>query len=295
MMVAMFDGFRREHVQVDAARIFARVGGHGPPLLLLHGFPQSHVVWRAVAPALAATHTVVVTDLRGYGDSSVPDSDPSHRAYSKRRMAIDQVGVMKHLGFDKFHVVGHDRGARVAYRMALDFPETVSKVGVLDIIPTWEMWRRTDEAVALAAYHWFFLAQPAELVEPLLGAAPHAFLGHTFRRWAGREDAIDALAYAEYARCFRPENMHAMCEDYRAGATIDEADDAADKKIGRKIECPLLALWSATGMDGQEWDVLAIWRDWAHDVRGRGLPCGHYLPEEAPDEVTEEIAAFLSA
>jgi haloacetate dehalogenase len=268
----MFEGFSKEQIQVDAARIHARVGGKGPPVLLLHGFPQTHVTWRRVAPVLARDFTVVVTDLRGYGDSSIPDSDPSHRAYSKRRMAIDQIGVMRQLGFEKFAVVGHDRGARVAYRMAFDHPETVTRVGVLDIIPTWEMWQRVDEAVALAAYHWFFLAQPAELVEPLLTAGSDAFLRHTFRRWAGRDGAIDDEAYLEFARCFRPENVHAMCEDYRAGATIDEADDAADKKAGKKIECPLLALWSEIGMDGQEWDVLAIWREWANTTCPRKRP-----------------------
>jgi len=290
----MFDGFETREIQVDAARIHVRVAGKGAPVLLLHGFPQTHVVWHRVAPSLAERFTVVAADLRGYGDSSVPDSDPTHRAYSKRRMAFDQVGVMRQLGHERFAVVGHDRGARVAYRMALDSPEVVTKLGVLDIVPTWEMWRRVDEAVAIAAYHWFFLAQPPDLVEPLLSAAPDAFLRHTFRRWAGGNGAIADEAYAEYRRCFRPENVHAMCEDYRAGATIDEAEDAADRKAGRKIECPVLALWAASGMDGREWDPLAIWRDWATDVRGRGLPCGHFLPEEAPDEVAEEIAAFLA-
>ncbi|MGH7359120.1 MAG: alpha/beta fold hydrolase [Candidatus Rokuibacteriota bacterium] len=275
--------------------IHAVIGGQGPPVLLLHGYPQTHACWHRVAPALAARFTVVCTDLRGYGDSGRPPSDPAHRAYSKRSMAEDQLEVMAALGFERFALVGHDRGGRVAYRLALDHPERVTRLAVLDIVPTLETWARMDREASLASYHWLFLAQPPDLPERLIGADPTYFLRWTLGSWAGRPDAFDARALAEYHRAFGdPAVIHATCEDYRAGATVDIEADAADRGR-RRIACPVLALWGEARPQRREWDPLAIWRDWAGDVRGQALRCGHFLPEEAPADTRAALASFLSA
>jgi haloacetate dehalogenase len=288
----LFPGFRTERVRTRETEIHAVVGGHGPPILLLHGYPQTHACWHRVAPALAERFTVVFPDLRGYGASGRPSSDAAHRAYSKRVMAEDQVEVMTRLGFERFAIVGHDRGARVAYRLALDQPERVTRLAVLDIVPTLETWARLDRQAGLRTYHWYFLAQPRDLPERLIGADPDYFLRWTLLSWAGRRDAFDPVALTEYGRAFRdPEVIHATCEDYRAGATVDVADDAADRGR-RRIACPLLALWAAGGTR-DAWDPLAIWRDWATDVTGQGIPGGHFLPEEAPDQVLAALRPFL--
>jgi haloacetate dehalogenase len=287
----MFDGFRTARIQTSGATLHVRVGGRGPPLLLLHGFPQTHATWHRVAPALAQDFSVVAPDLRGYGDSSAPASDAQHAPYTKRALAQDAVELMAALGHARFGVVGHDRGARVAYRLALDHPERVSRLALLDIIPTAEMWRRMDRSFAAANYHWFFLAQP-ELPERLLAAAPDAFLDWTFRAWAARPEALAPEALAEYARCFRrPEVQHAACEDYRAGAGLDLAHDEADEASGRHIICPLLCLWGA--QPPPPYDSLEVWRRWATDVRGRALDCGHFIPEEAPDALLAELRPFF--
>lgn len=283
----MFDGFELTMVETEEAVIRVRHGGSGPPLLLLHGHPQTHAMWHKVAPLLARDFTVVATDLRGYGQSSKPPTTPDHEPYSKRAMARDQVAVMRQLGFERFFVAGHDRGGRCAYRMALDHPERVRKLAVLDIVPTGEAFRRADMAFGLGYRHWFFLAQPYDLPERMIGANPDNYY---FRR----RDLFDPEALTDYLRSVHdPATIHAMCEDYRAGATYDFALDEADRGR-RRISCPVLALWGRKGRLEEWYDVLAIWRDWADDVRGRALDCGHYLPEEAPEETLAELQAFFS-
>jgi haloacetate dehalogenase len=253
-------------------------------------------MWHAVAPRLAERFSVVATDLTGYGESDKPATTPDHAPYSKRAMARDQVAVMRLLGFERFFVAGHDRGARVAYRMALDHPAQVERLTVLDIVPTWEAYRRADMAFGLSYFHWFFMTQPFDLPERLIGADP-AFYWH---RHTSREPKgpgfFAAEALADYLRCFRnPATIHAICEDYRAAASIDMAHDEADRAAGRRIAAPLLALWGAQGRLEAWYDVLAIWRDWAADVRGRALDCGHYLPEERPDEIAAAFEDFFVA
>ena len=284
----MFEGFEEATIETGAAAIRVRRGGSGPPLLLLHGHPQTHVMWHAVAPRLAQDFTVIAADLTGYGDSSKPPTTADHAPYSKRAMARDQIAVMHHFGFERFFVAGHDRGGRCAYRMALDHPERVAKLAVLDIIPTGEAYRRADMKFGLGYWHWFFLAQPYDLPERLLGADPDAYY---FR---GTRSLFAPEALAEYLRCVHdPATIHAMCEDYRAGATLDFTLDEADRGV-RRIACPTLVLWGSNGALETWYDVLAIWRDWADDVQGRALPCGHYLAEEAPDETYAALRAFFA-
>ena len=288
----MFARFTLTTIDTGAVRIRARIGGSGPPLLLLHGNPQTHVMWHKVAPALSERFTVVATDLTGYGMSSKPPSVPDHLPYSKRAMARDQVAAMRKLGYERFSVAGHDRGGRVGYRMALDSPDTVEKLAVLDIVPTAEAFARGGREFGLGYYHWFFLAQPAPLPERLIGADPDWFWRwHTTR---GQGDVFTPEAIEDYLACFRdPETVRASCEDYRAGATVDCDHDAADKRAGRRIACPLLVLWGARAKLEAWYDTLSIWREWADDVRGRALPCGHYLAEEAPEETARELLGFF--
>ena len=285
----MFEGFRTEMVDVGDARIRARVGGSGPPLLLLHGSPQTLLMWHLVAPKLTEEFTVVATDMRGYGDSSKPESATDHEPYSKRAMALDQVSVMKYFGFERFALCGHDRGGRVGYRMALDHPGVVTKLAVLDIVPTREAFRRADMAFGLSYWHWFFLAQPYDLPERLLALDPEKAL---FR---GGSELFHPDAWEEYVRCLRdPETIHATCEDYRAAATLDYEHDTKDREAGRRItSCPVLALWGRQGFLDGHYDVLDVWRGWAEEVRGRALDCGHYIPEEAPEETYVELRAFF--
>ena len=288
----MFEGFELAMIDAGEATIRVRRGGSGPPLLLLHGNPQTHAMWHEVAPRLAEHFTVVATDLRGYGDSSKPETTPDHAPYSKRAMARDQVAVMRALGFERFFVCGHDRGSRVAYRMALDHPERVLRLAVLDIVPTWEAFSRADMAFGLGYWHWFFLAQPYDLPERLIGTDPtHFFLSRPERSAVFASEALE-----EYLRCFRdPRTVHAICEDYRAAATLDFAHDEADRREGRRITCPVLALWGRQGSLDEWYDVVGIWQGWADDVRGRALGCGHYLPEEAPGETYSELRTFFEA
>jgi haloacetate dehalogenase len=289
----MFEGFMLTTIDTGEATIRTRLGGHGPPLLLLHGNPQTHVMWHKVAPVLSRHFTVVATDLTGYGMSSKPPSAPDHLTYSKRAMARDQLAVMRRLGHERFLVAGHDRGGRVGYRMALDFPDAVAKLAVLDIIPTGEAFARGGRDFGLGYYHWFFFAQPAPLPERLIGADPDWYWRwHTTR---GPRDIFAPEAVEDYLTCFRnPETIRAMCEDYRAGATIDCAHDEADQRAGRRIACPVLALWGAQARLEAWYDTLAVWREWANDVRGRALPCGHYLAEESPEETASELLAFFT-
>lgn len=289
----MFEGFETLDVPVEGGTVRTRKAGSGPPLLLLHGYPQTHVMWHKVAPALARTFTVVATDLRGYGDSLKPPSDPAHLVYSKRTTALDQVRVMEKIGFERFSVAGHDRGGRVAHRMALDHPNRVEKLALLDIVPTHKVFKTINQQTAYGYYHWFFLSQPYDLPERLIGADPEYFLKRKMGHWSAGMGGFTEAAMAEYIRCFKdPATIHGSCEDYRAGATIDLAHDEAD--MNRKVECPLLAIWGTKGLVDRAYDVLATWRERAKDVRGRALPCGHFLPEEAPEETLAELTRFFA-
>jgi len=285
------DGFTEQRIDIGEVRIAASIGGAGLPLLLLHGYPQHRAMWRHVAPELARRFTVVATDLRGYGQSSKPPGDAAHHAYSKRAMAGDQVAVMQSLGFERFAVCGHDRGARVAHRMCLDHPGSVAAAAVLDIVPTLHLFETTDRAFANAYYHWFFLSQPAELPERLIGAAAADFLEMTLDRWSAPEFAFPPAVVAEYAAAFDSATIHASCEDYRAAATIDLEHDAAD--LFRRIECPLLVVWGERGAMHRLYDVPATWRGRAGTITARSLRCGHFVPEEAPKETVEVLTAFL--
>jgi haloacetate dehalogenase len=288
----VLEGFEQLRIKTGGAEINLRRGGEGPPLLLLHGYPQTHVMWHKIAPRLAERFTLVMPDLRGYGDSAKPPGGADHAAYSKRAMARDQAEVMDALGFANFAVVGHDRGARVTHRLCLDNPERVTRAAVLDIAPTLTMYEGADMAFATAYYHWFFLIQPYDLPERLIGGDPDFYLEKKIGAWSRIAGCFDPEAVAEYQRCFRdPEMIHATCEDYRAAAGIDLEHDRAD--LDRRVTCPLLVLWGAKGVIERSYDVLAVWRERAAKVSGRALPCGHFLPEEAPEETLGELLAFL--
>jgi haloacetate dehalogenase len=285
----MFDGFTLSYVDTGEATIRVRHGGSGPPLLLLHG--HQHVMWHLIAPRLAREFSVVAMDLRGYGDSSKPPTAEDHEPYSKRAMARDAIAVMRHFGHERFDLAGHDRGGRVAYRLALDHPERVRKLATLDILPTGEHFRRADMKFGLGYWHWFFLAQPYPLPEKLIGADPDLF----FTGRPNRESVHAAEALEDYLRCYRnPETIHAACEDYRAAATYDFALDEADRGK-KKIAAPLLALWAARGALPAWYDVLAVWRDWSDDVRGHAIDSGHFMAEEAPDDTYAALREYFSA
>ena len=273
----MFDGSREITIDTGEAVLRIRVLGSGPPVLLLHGHPQTSAMWHLVAPLLADRFTLIMPDLRGYGASSKPDTTTDHEPYSKRAMARDMIAVLDHFGHDMVAVVGHDRGGRVAYRLALDHPTRVSRLAVLDILPTLEHFERTDAAFAMAYFHWFFLAQPAPMPETMISADPDAYY---FR---GNRHLFAPDALAEYLRwCHDPKTVWAMCEDYRAAATFDLAVDRADREAGKTIACPMLVLWGANGPVGKLYDVLDVWKSWAPSVDGQALECGHYLAEEQP-------------
>jgi haloacetate dehalogenase len=290
----LFESFETRDVGTSETRIHLRVGGSGPAVLLLHGYPQTHVMWHAVAPRLAERFTVVCPDLRGYGDSGKPASDPEHRVYSKRATALDMVEVMAALGHDRFMVAGHDRGGRVAHRLALDHPECVEKLAVLDIVPTRTIFRATDQAIATGYFHWFFLIQGGGLPERMIGADPVFFLQWVLGRWGTGLETFAPEALAEYERCFRdPAVIHASCEDYRAAASMDLAHDEAD--LGSRVRCPVLALWGRRGLMERHFDVLATWRERAAgEVAGAALECGHFLPEERPEATAQALAAWFS-
>ena len=267
--------------------------GAGPPLLLLHGYPQTGYMWHKIAPRLAEDFTVVVADLRGYGDSDKPTSSEDHAVYSKRAMAADMMTVMTALGHSQFFIAGHDRGGRVAHRLARDYPQAVTKLAVLDIAPTAMMYDTTDMHFATSYYHWFFLIQPAPFPETLIGSDPKFFLESKMQHWGKDRTAITNDAFDEYLRCFsNPDTIHASCEDYRASASIDLEHDAAD--VGLKLDIPLLVLWGATAMVGNKYDMLCAWREVATDVTGFAVPGGHYLPEEAPDETYQALLDFFT-
>jgi haloacetate dehalogenase len=290
----MFEGFDARTLHVNGVDIFARIGGIGPPLLLLHGYPQSHVIWHMVAPELAQRFTVVVPDLRGYGASGKPPGGEGHVNYSKRAMAKDQVELMRVLGFGSFQVCGHDRGGRVAHRMAMDFPRAVERLMVLDIAPTLAMYEQTSMEFARAYWWWFWLIQPAPFPEQMVAAAPEVFLKRKIG-WgrAGMEPFTDET-YAAYLKYVSdPATMHAMCEDYRAAATIDLEHDRADRDAGRMIACPLAVHWGAQGVIEKCFQPLEEWRKVAREVFGGALECGHYIPEEVPEELLARIGVFF--
>jgi haloacetate dehalogenase len=291
--MALFPGFQQKKVKTSGASINLVAGGEGPPVLLLHGYPETHAMWHKVAPPLARRYTVVCPDLRGYGDSSKPKGLPDHSNYSKRALAQDMVEVMTKLGLERFHLVGHDRGARVAHRLARDHGKRVRSLTVMDISPTLKMYRSTDMAFARAYYHWFFLIQPPPLPERMLRAiGPKYILGRIGRGKSGLKP-FSRAAQREYLRAFRdPRTIHATCEDYRASASIDLKHD--EKDFRKKLAMPVLALWGRQGVIEAQFDCLADWREVAKNVTGRALDCGHFLPEEKPAEVLRELERFLA-
>ena len=288
----MFEGFERRKITVGDATINLVAGGSGPPLLLLHGFPQCHVAWHAVAPLLAQDFSLVIPDLRGYGDSLGPPPAATHEAYSKRVMAQDMIAVMAEFGHERFFLAGHDRGARVAYRLTLDHPERVLRLASLDTTPTIDVWEQMDWEVAIEVYHWPLLAQPAPLPERLIGADPDFYLNHLLERWAGRQNALDPAAVALYSEHFRkPSVIAAMAEDYRAGATIDLQHDREDRAAGKRVACPVFVPWGARYLGSSP---LPTWRNWADDVRELRLDCGHFIAEEEPHACAAALRAFFA-
>jgi haloacetate dehalogenase len=295
----MWEEFTTAEISTAETSIFVRWYGEGKPILLLHGFPQTHLMWRHVASLLARHFTVVCADLRGYGRSGCPPSGPDHAPYSKRTLAQDMVTVMECLGFSRFSVVGHDRGGRVAYRMALDYPARVDRLAVLDILPTETVWSRADDRFALAYWPWTLLAQPEPLPERLMTAAPEAIIEDALGGWGSPATTFPDEVRTAYVEALRaPDHAHAICEEYRAAATIDREQDRADRESGRRIECPLLVLWSANGpLDiwySAESGPIALWQDWGDKVCGQSLPAGHFFPEEAPEQTAEALRRFFN-
>lgn len=294
--MSFFPGFEQRRVSVGSVGLNLRIGGNGSPLLLLHGYPQTHLAWHAVAPELARHFTVICPDLKGYGDSDAPAPDAESIAYSKRVMGGEMLALMAALGYSRFAIIGHDRGARVAYRMALDHPEAITKLGILDVIPTAEQWDVADKAFSQGVFHWGFLARGGGLPERLIGHDPDFFQDHLVRSWSGNYAALDPAALAEYRRCFRkPENIAASCADYCAGYTIDDAQDRADRAAGRKITCPLLVVTGEEYLKTGPNSALETWKRWAADVRGEVLACGHFVMEEKPREVLSALIPFLTS
>ena len=290
----MYEGFREQRVTTSGAEIFLRTAGSGPPLVLVHGYPQTHSMWHRIAPALAEEFTVVAPDMRGYGRSSKPPGGEGSVAYSKREMARDIVELMATLGHETFRYAGHDRGARVGYRLALDHPERVERIALLDIMPTIEQFESLGRRGSLAAFHWFFLAQPAPFPERLIGGDPEQFLLDMLGRWRGDDSPFAEEALADYVRAFNdPETVRATCDDYRAGATIDCDLDEADRAAGKRISAPLLVLWG-DGRGDRRSGMMEVWQRWADNVEGQGISCGHFLPEEAPEETLAALRAFFS-
>ncbi len=292
--MSFFPGFEQRRVKVDDIAFNVRIGGSGSPLVLLHGLPQTHVAFHRIAPELARHFTVICPDLKGYGDSAAPAPTPDSGNYSKRVMGEEILALMKALGHERFALVGHDRGGRVAYRLALDQPHAVTRLGILDIVPTSEYWDTADRAFAVNTFHWGFLARDGGLPERLIGHDPDFFLDYLMRLWAGDYGVLDPEALAEYRRCFRkPENIAAVCADYRAGYTIDDAQDRSDRAAGRTVGCPVLVISGEQYLHTGESKALDIWRRWATDVRGLDLTCGHFVAEEKPAEVLAAMMPFL--
>lgn len=294
----MFEGFEDRHVETEGSWVFARIGGRGPPLLLIHGFPETHLMWRDVAPILAAEFTVICVDLRGQGNSGCPDSAANHAPYSKRAMATELIAAMRKLGHERFAVAGHDRGGRVAYRMALDHPDAVTRIAVLDVIPIAEAWHLAESRLALSFWPWSLLSQPAPLPERLLIASPEAIIDDATSQWGTAADCFPAEVRQAYADALRyPRRVHAICEEFRAAATVDRKDDEADLQAGRRIDCPLLLLWDEAGAlanwYGDQGGPIAIWQRWAAKVSGKPMSGGHFFPEARPEATAEELRRFF--
>ena len=288
-----FPGFEPRRIATSGAEINLVIGGSGPPLLLLHGYPQTQLMWRKLAPRLAGEFTVVVPDLRGYGDSSKPPAGADNAGYSKRALALDQVETMKALGFERFAVAGHDRGARVTHRLARDHPDRVERLALLDIVPTLYRFETIDQKAATSSWHWFFLIQPRGFPERLIGSEGEFFLRHQLSTLLRDPAKLEPEAFAEYLRCFRnPETIRATCDEYRAGASIDLVHDRADR--GRKLTMPLLVLWGERSSQGSGYDVLSVWHDHAENVTGQAVASGHFLPEEAPEETYQALRGFFA-
>ncbi len=294
----LYPGYESKFIETSAGKIFARVGGNGSPLLLVHGYPQSNVMWHRVAPMLAKQHRLVIPDLPGYGHSDAPESAADHSPYTKRAMAKAFVEVMEALGHKKFLLAGHDRGGRVSYRLTLDHPDRVIKLSTLDIVPTYEMWHRLTAKSAMKIFHWTFLAQPAPFPEMLIGKMPVEYLEWKISSWNGKQDlsVFDPRALDHYRAAFsQPARLHATCEDYRAGQTTDVAHDKADVKAGNKIKCPMLVLWGQTGIPASSSNPLDIWKKWAVDVQGTPIESGHFLAEENPEATAKALLDFFAS
>jgi haloacetate dehalogenase len=292
---SLLAGFQYGKADVQGITVNHATAGSGPPLLLLHGYPENHLMWRHVAPALADNHTVVVADLRGYGDSGKPAPDAAGLVYSKRSMANDQVGLMRQLGFAQFGLVGHDRGARVAHRLVLDHPDAVSRLAVLDIVPTRHVLRNVTRAMATAYYHWFFLATPNGVPEHMIAADPGFWVRSLIAPLLGPGASIEQAVMDDYIRCFAdPGTIAGSCADYRAAASTDLVHDEESAAAGQKIECPVLALWGTQAFVGRNYEPVSVWKEYASDVRGSALATGHFLPEESPDVVSTALRDFLS-
>ncbi len=297
-MSKLFPDTREHRFKTGGVEIFARIGGSGPPLLLVHGFPQTHAMWHRVAPELMKNFTCVMPDLRGYGYSSCPPNDAKNEAYSKRAMANDLVALMASLGHSRFAIAGHDRGGRVAYRMALDHPDVISCLTVLDIVPTYAMWHNFTVKLAMKTYHWLMLAQPHPLPEMLIEPNPVGYLDYTLASWTKAKDlsSFSEDALAEYRLHYAtPEHIHATCNDYRAGATYDLAVDEADRAAKRMITCSTLAVWGNAGIPSETDGPLATWREWCTSIEGHGVDSGHFIPEENPDALLAALMPFLGA
>jgi haloacetate dehalogenase len=291
----LYPGFASRKVAVGEAELFLRLGGEGPPLLLLHGYPQTHAAWHRVAPILARRFTLILPDLRGYGASRGPQPDDKHRNYAKRAMARDMAELMTALGHERFLLAGHDRGARVGFRLCLEHPDRVRRFAPIDIIPTLDVWEEMTADRALASYHWSFLALPAPVPERMIAADPDFYIGHLLARWAGRRDALDPRAVAAYfAQFHRASVIAATCEDYRAGASVDRVDDAEDLRLGRKIRCPILMVWGQGYLAAKTASPLAAWRRWGDDVREAAFPCGHFVAEEEPQACAAKLSEFFA-
>jgi len=287
-------GFERRRADVEGVTINYAIAGSGPPLLLLHGYPQNHLMWRHVAPGLAEDHTVVLADLRGYGDSGKPTPDTAGLVYAKRSMARDEVGLMRQLGFGEFGLIGHDRGARVAHRLVLDHPGAVTRLAVLDIVPTRHVLGHVTREMATAYYHWFFLTAPNRIAEHLIAGNPGYWVTSLVGPLLGEGASIEPEVMDDYIRCFSdPRTIAASCADYRAGASIDLVHDEESFAAGQKVECPVLVLWGTQAFVGRGYEPLRVWQQYATDVRGTALPTGHFLPEEAPDLVSDALRGFL--
>jgi len=287
----MFKNFKQDVIEVNGVNINYKIGGKGEPLLLLHGYPQSHVLWRKIAPLFAENYTVICSDLRGYGDSDKPQSDKKHLTYSKKTMGLDQNELMKKLGFNEYFLVGHDRGGRVAHRMAIDFKENIKKISVLDIVPTSHVFKNTNAILAKRYYHWFFLIQSYPHPETMIGNDPEYFIRSKLQMWGANNEYLTEEIIQEYLRCFTVETIHASCEDYRAGASIDLVHHEED--FDKKISCPLQVLWGSKAFVEELYDPIKVWKEWALNVEGQSIDCGHFLPEESPVETYNAIINFF--